>query len=302
MERFCTTCGAPLGPTDQFCTSCGAPMNPEPAGKTRSQEKGFFYRLWHNHAFEAAAVKINQFTNYVYAVLGCILIILGFFWGYGWTVWGTVLGLIGVINLGYNRKLRQQRKYMPCPTCNHRMERGQAFCPICGTHIENPGQPYTVQDAGNEEAGCNAGTMNRKKIGMLIEVALLIGFVVFLANGGAGILRYGWDAAVGGPIYQIQNITLDEYGPQTMKELMDDNLRSPTWTSESIDEDASNVYVEGYMPIMGEDVRIRFYYEDQNDGTFEYSLNRIDLLDSQQTSSDVFDVMLFLELMYENAG
>ena len=234
-------------------------------------------------------MKINQFTIYVYAVLDGIQIILGFFWGYGWTVMGTILGLIGMINLGYNRKLRQRRKYMPCPSCNHRMERGQAFCPICGTQIKNPGQPYTVQDAGNEEASCNAGTMNQKKIGMLIEVALLIGFVIFLANGGVG------------PIYQIQNVTLDEYGPQTMKELMDDNLRSPTWTSESVDEDASNVYVEGYMPIMGEDIRICFYYEDQNDGTFEYSLNRIDLLDSQQTSSDVFDVMLFLELMYENA-
>ena len=106
------------------------------------------------------------------------------------------------------------------------------------------------------------------------------------------------DSILGTPVYQIQNAVFSQYGSQTVEQVVDDNFRGPEWSSEKLDENSSIVYVEGYMPLYSEDVRLTFYYEDQGDGTFQYSINSVALLDSGEIYTDFWNITLFMELLY----
>ena len=103
---------------------------------------------------------------------------------------------------------------------------------------------------------------------------------------------------MGTPVYQIQNTVFSQYGSQTVEQVVDDNFRSPTWSSEKLDQDSFLVYVEGYMPLYAENIRLTSYYENLGDGTFQYSVDSVEFLDSGDSYSDLWNIALFMELLY----
>lgn len=81
--------------------------------------------------------------------------------------------------------------------------------------------------------------MTKKKVGFLVTLGIVILILLFLIVGGVSL---------GGPVYEIKHAAFEQYGSQSMEEIVNGNFRGAKWFSEKIDGDFAHVYVEGYMP------------------------------------------------------
>ncbi|MCD7806080.1 MAG: zinc ribbon domain-containing protein [Lachnospiraceae bacterium] len=127
--------------------------------------------------------------------------------------------------------------------------------------------------------------LNKAKRNMCIGVpVIIIAFWILLSTGGGGYSN-------------VQAITFDNYGSETIGEIVDNNLKSPKWSKDKIDSTSCKVYVEGYSKLYDEDVRITFYYEEDGD-SYEVTLQSVELLDSGETYSDMFSLALIWATFY----
>lgn len=102
------------------------------------------------------------------------------------------------------------------------------------------------------------------------------------------------------PAYELKDVVWDQFGSQTLEQVVNANFDNPEWSSTEIDEDHATVYIEGYMPYYGENVRLEFAYEELDESTISGSLERIVFLDSMEAYSNDIASALFLQQMYEN--
>ena len=294
---FCTKCGAELPEGTKFCPACGtpvgaagvasstAPATPSPEAGAQTSEDPLA-RFWNSPKFGWAAVYFNRILNYVYVGLGLLLL------AYGWWALALVLiigGTLGVYSV-WSRKYH--RTHTKCPVCGQHVKIGDATCKKCGASLPvQQVKPDTLQEAELEEsANGRFYSLKVKKITLLCTPLLILFIVILFSVAG--------DSILGTPVYQIQNAVFSQYGSQTVEQVVNENFRGPEWSSEKLDENSSIVYVEGYMPLYSEDVRLTFYYEDHGDGTFQYSLNSVALLDSGEIYTDFWNITLFMELLY----
>lgn len=279
---FCTKCGAELPEGTKFCPACGMPVEVTPSGN-------IFVRLWNNEKFGWAAVKMNRALNIIWFVFGIFLLLMG-----AW-IFGMIVTLGGALGIYEVWKRKQDRIHTICPTCGTKIKIGKNFCEKCGTAI--PVQqitPDTLEEAGAEiSVSRNAGSLTGKKIG-LIATVLGLPFLI-AALSASGIVEAVTDPAV----YNMKNAVWDDFGPQTLNEVVDDNFRGVEWSSEWLDDASAIVYIQGYMPFYSQNVRLTFYYEEQpDDGTFTFQINSVDMLGDMESYTDIWNIALFMEFMY----
>ena len=279
---FCTKCGAQLPEGTKFCPACGMPVEVTPSGN-------IFVRLWNNEKFGWAAVKMNRALNIIWFVFGIFLLLMG-----AW-IFGMIVTLGGAFGIYEVWKRKQDRIHTVCPTCGTKIKIGKRFCEKCGTAI--PVQritPDTLEEAGAESSvSLNAGSLTGKKIGLIATVLVLP--VLIAALSASGIVEAVTDPAV----YNMKNAVWDDFGPQTLNEVVDDNFRGVEWSSEWLDDASAIVYIQGYMPFYSQNVRLTFYYEEQpDDGTFTFQINSVDMLGDMESYTDIWNIGLFMEFMY----
>ena len=279
---FCTKCGAELTEGTKFCPACGTPAEVRITGN-------IFVRLWNNPKFGWAAVKMNRVLNILWLVFGVFLLLLG--------AW--IPGLLAVLFGGFCvydvRKRKHDRTHTVCPNCGAEIKIGKNFCDVCGAAIPvRQIIPDILEEAGAESSvSLNGDSLNGKKVGLIAFIILMP--LLIWAAFSSGLT----EAIVDPVVYNMKNAVWDEFGPQTLEEVVDDNFRGAKWTCEMLDDASATVYVTGYMPLYGEDVRLTFYYEEQpDDGTFSFQLNSVDMLDSMESYTDIWNIALFMELMY----
>lgn len=138
---------------------------------------------------------------------------------------------------------------------------------------------------GNKEPE-TAESLNKKKRNLCIGVAVIL-FALFVTG------------RTGGGIYsRVQSISFDDYGPETIGEIVDRNISGADWSQERLDSDTKLVTVEGYCPMYSQDIRITFRYEDMG-SSYGASLQSIVFPDSGDTSSDPISTAIIWATFYE---
>ena len=138
---------------------------------------------------------------------------------------------------------------------------------------------------GNKEPE-TAESLNKKKRNLCIGAAVIL-FALFVTG------------RTGGGIYsRVQSISFDDYGPETIGEIVDRNISGADWSQERLDSDTKLVTVEGYCPMYAQDIRITFRYEDMG-SSYGASLQSIVFPDSGDTSSDPISTAIIWATFYE---
>ena len=138
---------------------------------------------------------------------------------------------------------------------------------------------------GNKEPE-TAESLNKKKRNLCIGVAVIL-FALFVTG------------RTGGGIYsRVQSISFDDYGPETIGEIVDRNISGADWSQERLDSDTKLVTVEGYCPMYAQDIRITFRYEDMG-SSYGASPQSIVFPDSGDTSSDPISTAIIWATFYE---
>lgn len=113
----------------------------------------------------------------------------------------------------------------------------------------------------DETETLDEAAINKKKRNFCIGTVVIVFALFIFANTGGGTYSI------------VRAITFDNIGPETIGELVDENIKNPEWSQEKLDKSSKLIYVEGYCPAYGETVRIEFYYEKLEDGSHEVSLS-----------------------------
>ena len=138
---------------------------------------------------------------------------------------------------------------------------------------------------GNKEPE-TAESLNKKKRNLCIGAAVIL-FALFVTG------------RTGGGIYsRVQSISFDDYGPETIGEIVDRNISGADWSQERLDSDTKLVTVEGYCPMYAQDIRITFRYEDMG-SSYGASPQSIVFPDSGDTSSDPISTAIIWATFYE---
>lgn len=138
---------------------------------------------------------------------------------------------------------------------------------------------------GNKEPE-TADSLNKKKRNLCIG-AIVILFALFVMG------------RTGGGIYsRVQSISFDDYGPETIGEIVDENIRGAEWSQERLDSKSRLVTVEGYCPMYGQDIRITFYYEETDSSYYEVTIRSIEFLEDGESYDDSFSVSIWWDGFY----
>ena len=138
---------------------------------------------------------------------------------------------------------------------------------------------------GNKEPE-TAESLNKKKWNLCIGVAVILFALFVIGRTGGGIYS------------RVQSISFDDYGPETIGEIVDRNISGADWSQERLDSDTKLVTVEGYCPMYAQDIRINFRYEDMG-SSYGASLQSIVFPDSGDTSSDPISTAIIWATFYE---
>jgi len=171
------------------------------------------------------------------------------------------------------------KKSVICPLCGKEVKGEIKYCTNCGYEIPGRSSP-TVQKVNLSTTPKTKATPKRKKL--ILIAGILLVFVLFISN-------------LNSPINLVKNGILSEYGSQTIEEVISDNFKRVTWSSEKLDDDSGFVYIEGYCVTYQENIRIKFYYDKESE---MFQLTEVDLLDSGERATDAFSLAIFLEFLY----
>ena len=168
-----------------------------------------------------------------------------------------------------------------CPQCNTPIKAGARFCPVCGASIPGqPAQPAAAPQAAFAAPKSKAALGGKWKLVIIAAVLILIFVVISKLNS---------------PINRVKNSTLNDFGSQTIGEMVDDNFKKVKWSYEKLDSSSGFVYAEGYCVTFQENMGLEFYY-DKSSG--ELSLTEIDWLDSNEADTNLFSMALTVGILY----
>lgn len=262
---------------------------------------GVFNKIWNHPAFEKAAIVFNQLFQWVEVPLYGFLTVLFFKWeGITWTIFGVVTliyclyALFSIIGR-FQKKAEFRKNGNNCPVCGA-MAQKYAYCSNCGSAMPKLGAEE-LDDPG-ENTGKNLADKKKKMVNV-IAIAAVVG--IFFACGGMLLL-------FGSPITNLKDSKfIDNDGDKTIGEMIDDNFKNEKWSYEKIDGDAYYVYVKGLMPILDEEVEVKFYceidydFETMINDTGEYAIEGhivyVKLLDSGEKLDDVFSISMFIAIL-----
>ena len=301
---FCTKYGAQLPENARFCTSCGAPVVPaktevsaaasaekdlpvvvqEPSKDMTKPAGNILARFWNNPKFGWAAQQYYYLLYVFIAIVGLFMLLTEL-----WIV-GLILILVGGSGIGNWWKWRKRRSYTECPNCGKTVKTGIEFCPKCGAKI--PAKQLTREDVEAESKDNHDTSLTKKKISLLAAPIALPVMIMMLCIFGDFVLNR--------PAYELKDVVWDQFGSQTLEQVVNANFDDPEWSSTWVDDTHATVYVEGYMPYYGENIRLEFQYEKLDEDTVVGSLKRIVFLDSVEAYSNSIASALFLQQMYEN--
>ena len=301
---FCTKCGAPLPEGSRFCTSCGTPViqveteestaasfeedlpavAQELSKDTTKPTGNIFVRFWNSPKFGWAAQQYSYIMDVFMVIIG-LLVLLTEYWFIG-----LIPIFLGGSGISKWWKWRKSRSYTNCPNCGKPVKTDVDFCPKCGAKI--PARSLTKEEVEAESKDSGAYSLREKKLGLLMAPIALPFMILMLWGFGGFILNR--------PAYEIRDVVWDQFGSQTLEQVVNANFDNPEWSSTKIDDDHATVYIEGYMPYFGENVRLEFTYEKLDENTISSSLDRVVFLDSVEAYSNTIATTLFLQQMYEN--
>lgn len=258
------------------------------AANPAKHHDSLFNRFWNHPLFTKAAIQFNRFVDWIYAVITLPVSVL--FFQNGNIFYGILLLLFFAASV-YNivRRFQKKRKArasanMNCPQCG-RYVGAARFCPECGTAMPQP--EVEDLDEGSFDFK-NTSTLRNKKSGLLLTPVVIV-IVIFL-----------WSYLGGnGPAYEIKNASFNQYGTQTVEEVIEKHFKDPKWSVEKITDDFSLVYVQGYMVDFSQQVNLTFSYEEYGDGTFSCELAEIKLLGDGEVYNDIVSINTFLSILYE---
>ncbi len=243
-----------------------------------------FTRFWNSPKFGWAAQQYYYLLDAFIAVVG-LLVLLTELW-----IVGLILILVGGSGIGNWWKWRKRRSYTECPNCGKTVKTGIEFCPKCGAKI--PAKQLTREDVEAESKDNHDTSLTKKKISLLAAPIALPVMIMMLCIFGDFVLNR--------PAYELKDVVWDQFGSQTLEQVVNANFDDPEWSSTWVDDTHATVYVEGYMPYYGENIRLEFQYEKLDEDTVVGSLKRIVFLDSVEAYSNSIASALFLQQMYEN--
>ena len=98
--------------------------------------------------------------------------------------------------------------------------------------------------SGDEDEMLDETDIKKKKRNLCIGIVLIVIALVIFVNTG------------GGTYSLVKAISFDDIGKETIGEIVDENIKSPEWSQKKLDSDAKLVYVEGYCPAYGENIKV----------------------------------------------
>ena len=138
---------------------------------------------------------------------------------------------------------------------------------------------------GNKEPE-TADSLNKKKRNLCIGVIVILFALFVMGRTGGGIYS------------RVQNISFDQYGPETIGEIVDENIKGAEWSQERLDSKSRLVTVEGRCPLYGQDIRITFLYEETDSSYYEVTIWSIEFLGDGEVYNDVYSVAMWWEAFY----
>ena len=138
---------------------------------------------------------------------------------------------------------------------------------------------------GNKEPE-TADSLNKKKRNLCIGVVVILFALFVMGRTGGGIYS------------RVQSISFDDYGPETIGEIVDENIRGAEWSQERLDSKSRLVTVEGYCPMYGQDIRITFFYEETDSSYYEVTIRSIEFLEDGESYDDSFSVSIWWDGFY----
>lgn len=326
---YCSKCGAEIKEGSAFCPSCGAPTEEkkeshkvtpyeilneeenstdeaskdkeveENAGNSSERTKepkfannGLFNKIWNNQKFTDLAIKFDQICDYLYIPFGIILAVIlfreGGFWGILFGVGFILSSLFCVLRI-FNRRKKQQEFFEAnsvCPSCG-KQSTSKNFCSNCGAQMPK----LSARELEDEEDLSDESIMNKKKKLLWAPIVILV--IVLVVSSGALQSFSGHD-----PIENTKSITLDGYS-HSLGLMARNHIKSAKWEKEKIDKDSYYVTVEGYCTDIGEDLKLKFRYQDLGD-QYRVKILSATLPESDEEYTDIFSIALVLQYLDED--
>ena len=138
---------------------------------------------------------------------------------------------------------------------------------------------------GNKEPE-TADSLNKKKRNLCIGVIVILFALFVMGRTGGGIYS------------RVQSISFDEYGPETIGEIVEENIKGAKWSQERLDSKSRLVTVEGRCPLYGQDIRITFLYEETDSSYYEVTIWSIEFLEDREVYNDIYSVDMWWEAFY----
>lgn len=169
-----------------------------------------------------------------------------------------------------------------CPQCNAPIKAGAKFCPVCGRPVSGQAvQPAAVPQSAATSPKTKGFLAGKGKLIIIAAVVVIVIIIVLQLNSPVNLVKSG---------------ALADFSSQTIGEMIDDNFKKVTWSSEKLDSASGFVYAEGYCVTFQQNMCFEFYY-DKDSG--ELSLLGIDWLDSGETDTNWFSMALTLGMLYD---
>lgn len=319
---FCSSCGKEVQESDAYCPFCGSVITGNNkqvidhdvsdqeylidsmlgnnsnkysetefhAQKESHKGNGLLNRLWNNEIFTNIAVRFDQLSDYVaipfYIALACLC-----FWGGGFWLILIGTGMVGTAlycTLRIVARIKKSNAYFKnnpiCPSCG-KISSSKFFCSNCGSKMPQL-KPVELEDEESKSENIVSAKLR------LIIAPFVLFFVIWLLSSEViDDVKGQWI------IDNTKKITIDGCS-NSLGDMAHNHLKNARWEKDKIDGDSYYVTVEGYYDDAGEDIKIKFRYEDLDDG-YSVKVMKVFFPESDEEYSDRISLSILLDHLDE---